>query len=156
MRLTILHHDLEFAREEGSKEVEIVGVELLRDDVPLAGAMSSGETLTIRVDLRAIDPVDDPVVSFALHDATNAFVFGHDTASDGLALGTLHGTRRVRFNLGPIPVTGGKYWLTLGVHSRDNAHVYHVQDERYSFEVQQADGRRDQLTFPVTTQMETL
>jgi hypothetical protein len=24
MRLTILHHDLEFAREEGSKEVEIV------------------------------------------------------------------------------------------------------------------------------------
>jgi len=64
--------------------------------------------------------------------------------------------RRIRFELGPIPVTGGKYWLTLGVHSRDNTRVYHVQDERYFFEVQQADGRRDQLTFPVTAEMETL
>jgi hypothetical protein len=44
----------------------------------------------------------------------------------------------------------------LGVHSRDNARVYHVQDERYSFDVQQADGHRNQLTFPVTTEMETL
>ncbi len=156
MRLTILHNDLEFAREEGSKEVEIVGVDLLRDGVPVTGAIPSGETLTIRVDLRAIDPVEDPVVSFALHDATNAFVFGYDTIAGGLSLGTLHGTSRVRFEVGPIPVTGGKYWLTLGVHSRDNAHVYHVLDERYSFDVQQADGRRDQLTFPVTTQMETL
>ena len=46
--------------------------------------------------------------------------------------------------------------MVVGVHSRDNARVYHVQDERYSFDVQQADGRRDQLTFPVTTQMEAL
>jgi ABC-2 type transport system ATP-binding protein len=156
MRLTILHNDLEFAREEGSKEVEIVGVELLQDGAPVTGAIPSGETLTIRVDLRAIDPVEDPVVSFALHDATNSFVFGYDTIASGLPLGTLHGTCRIRFDVGPIPVTGGKYWLTLGVHSRDNARVYHVQDERYSFDVQQADGRRDQLTFPVTAEMETL
>jgi hypothetical protein len=62
----------------------------------------------------------------------------------------------VRFRIGPIPVTGGKYWVTLGVHSRDNSRVYHVQDERYSFEVQQADGRRDQLSFPVTVETETV
>jgi ABC-type polysaccharide/polyol phosphate transport system ATPase subunit len=147
MRLTILHNDLEFAREEGSKEVEIVGVELLRAGSPLSGAIPSGETL---------DPVEDPVVSFALHDATNAFVFGYDTTNSGLALGTLQGTRRIRFDVGPIPVTGGKYWLTLGVHSRDNARVYHVQDERYSFDVQQADGHRNQLTFPVSAEMEAL
>jgi len=156
MRLTILHHDLEFAREEGSKEVEIVGVELLHGGAPLNGAVRSGDMLTIQVDVRAIDPVDDPVVSFALHDATNAFMFGYDTATSGLDLGRLQGSRRIRFDVGPIPVTGGKYWLTLGVHSRDNARVYHVQDERYSFEVRQADGRRDQLTFPVTAQMEAL
>jgi len=156
MRLTILHNDLEFAREEGSKEVEIVGVELLRDGSPLSGAIPSGETLTIQVDVRAIEPVEDPVVSFALHDATNAFVFGYDTTNSGIAIGTLQGTRRIRFDVGPIPVTGGKYWLTLGVHSRDNTRVYHVQDERYSFDVQQADGHRNQLTFPVTAEMETL
>ena len=53
-------------------------------------------------------------------------------------------------------MTGGKYWITLGLHSRDNARVYHVLDERYSFEVRQADGRRDQLSIPVTVRMEDL
>jgi ABC-2 type transport system ATP-binding protein len=156
MRLTILHHDLEFAREEGSKEVEIVGVELLRDGAAVREALPAGSTLTIQIDLRAIDPVEDPVVSFALHDATTVFVFGDDTATHDVSLGTVHGTARVRFGVGPIPVTGGTYWVTLGVHSRDSARVYHVQDQRYSFQVQQADGRRDQLSFPVTVEMETL
>jgi ABC-type polysaccharide/polyol phosphate transport system ATPase subunit len=156
MRLTILHHDLEFAREEGSKEVEITDVELLRDGRRLEGAVRSGETITMRIDLRASEPVDDPVLSFALHDATNAFVFGDDTARLGMALGTVEGNRRVEFALGPIPVTGGKYWITLGLHSRDNANVYHVLDERYSFEVHQAEGRRDQLSIPVTVRMEDL
>jgi len=101
--------------------------------------------------------IDGPTVaSFALHDATNSYVFGDDTARLGLDLGTVEGQRRIRFGLGPIPVTGGKYWITLGVHSRDNARVYHVQDERYSFEVQQAEGRRDQLSIPVTVRMEDL
>jgi hypothetical protein len=110
----------------------------------------------MRVDIRASDPVDDPVLSFALHDATNAFVFGDDTASLGMSLGTVEGARRIAFDLGPIPVTGGKYWITLGLHSRDNERVYHVLDERYFFEVQQADGRRDQLSIPVTVRMEEL
>jgi ABC-2 type transport system ATP-binding protein len=156
MRLTILHHDLEFAREEGSKEVEITGVELLLDGRPLDGAVGSGETIAMRVDLRAAEPVDDPVLSFALHDATNAFVFGHDTARLGMDLGTVEGARRVTFDLGPIPVTGGTYWITLGLHSRDSVRVYHVLDERYSFQVRQADGRRDQLSIPVTVRMEDL
>jgi ABC-type polysaccharide/polyol phosphate transport system ATPase subunit len=156
MRLTILHHDLEFAREEGSKEVEIAAAELLGDGEPLRGAVPSGGSITIQVDIRAPEPVDDPIVSFALHDATNAFVFGDDTARHGVALGTVDGTTRVRFRIGPIPVTGGKYWVTLGVHSRDNSRVYHVQDERYSFEVQQSDGRRDQLSFPVAVELEAL
>ena len=46
--------------------------------------------------------------------------------------------------------------MTLGVHSRDNARVYHVQDQRYSFEVRQAEGRRDQTYMPVSVVVEEL
>jgi hypothetical protein len=156
MRFTILHHDLDYAREEGSKEVEIVDVAVLRDGRPLDGIVVSGETLTLQVDLRAADPVLDPVVSFALHDAANNFVFGDDTARLGVDLGTVEGSRRLAFELGPIPVTGGKYWLTVAAHSRDNARVFHVLEQRSSFEVQQADGRRDQLSIPVSVRLEDL
>jgi ABC-2 type transport system ATP-binding protein len=156
MRLTILKHDLEFAREEGTKEVEILGAQLLRGADPLDGPLRPGETMTLQVDLKANDTVEDPVVSFALHDGANNFVFGDDTAREGLRLGRLQGKRRIRFDVGPLPFTGGKFWVTVGVHSRDNERVYHVQDQRYSFEVQQTDGRRGQTFMPVRAEVEEL
>jgi ABC-type polysaccharide/polyol phosphate transport system ATPase subunit len=156
MRLTILKHDLEFAREEGTKEVEILGAQLLRGADPLDGPLRPGETMTLQVDLKANDTVEDPVVSFALHDGANNFVFGDDTARAGVRLGRLQGKRRIRFDVGPLPFTGGKFWVTVGVHSRDNERVYHVQDQRYSFEVQQTDGRRGQTFMPVRAEVEEL
>jgi ABC-2 type transport system ATP-binding protein len=156
MRRTISKHDLEFAREEGSREVEILGGSLHRGADPLAGPLAPGECVTLLVDLKANEPVDDPVVSFALHDGANNFVFGSDTAQHGLSLGRVDGKRRVRFQLGPVPFTGGQYWVTVGVHSRDNQRVYHVQDQRYSFEVRQTEGRRDQTYVPVTAEVEDL
>jgi ABC-type polysaccharide/polyol phosphate transport system ATPase subunit len=156
MRMTILKHDLEFAREEGTREVEILGGGLLRGADPLDGALAPGESVVIQVDLKANDPVDDPVVSFALHDGANNFVFGGDTAQYGAALGRLEGKRRVRFQLGPVPFTGGQYWVTIGVHSRDNERVYHVQDQRYSFEVRQLEGGHGQTFMPVRVEVDEL
>jgi ABC-2 type transport system ATP-binding protein len=151
MRLTILHHDLEFA-----KEVEIVGAQLLHAGTSVDGPLSPGDVITLLVDLQAAEPVEDPVVSFAFHDGTNNFVFGGDSAREGLDLGRVDGKRRVRFDVGPLPFTGGKFWVTLGVHSRDNQRVYHVQDQSYSFEVQQTEGRREQLFVPVDAEVEDL
>jgi ABC-2 type transport system ATP-binding protein len=156
MRLTILSHDLEFAHEEGSKEVEILAAQLIRADDPLDGALHPGEILTLQVDLKTNEPVHDPVVSFAFHDAANNFIFGSDTIRADVDLGVLDGKRRLRFEVGPVPFTGGKYWVTIGVHSRDNQRVYHLQDQRYSFEVQQLEGRRDQSYMPVQVDVEEL
>jgi ABC-2 type transport system ATP-binding protein len=156
MRLAILKHDLDFAREEGTRELEILGAALLRDEDLLDGPLRPGEFLTVQVDLKANEPVEDPVVSFALHDGANNFVFGGDTVREGIALGRVDGKRRVRFRMGPIPFTGGTFWVTLGVHSRDNQLVYHVQDQRYSFEVRQTTGRRDQTFMPVDAEVEDL
>ena len=156
MRLTILSHDLEFAHEEGSKEVEILTAELTRGDAPLEGAVHPGEIVSLQVDLKANEPVDDPVVAFALHDAANNYIFSGDTERAGVQLGRLDGKRRIRFDLGPVPFTGGKYWVTIGVHARDNQRVYHLQDQRYSFEVQREEGRRDQTYMPVHVDVEEL
>jgi ABC-2 type transport system ATP-binding protein len=156
MRLTILKHDLEFASDEGSKEIEILGAALLKGTDSLDAPLYPGDTLTIQVDLKAHEPIDDPVVSFALHDGTNSFVFGGDTVRAGAEFGRVDGKRRVRFQLEHLPFTGGKYWVTLGVHSRDNQRVYHVQDQRYSFEVRQIEGRRDQTFMPVAVEVDDL
>lgn len=160
LRLKILQHDLSYAADEGTKEVEIVSASLLHDGVDAEGASGGwirpGDTLTIQVDLKASAPVDDPVVSFALHDGMNQFVFGGETAAQGISLGRIYGKKRVRFQLRNIPMVHGKYWVTLGVHSRDNERIYHVQDQRYWFEVRREGEGRAQLYIPVDAETEDM
>ncbi|MEA2579810.1 MAG: type transport system ATP-binding protein [Actinomycetota bacterium] len=156
LRLKILHKDLDYATEEGSKEVEIVGAELIRASGATDGPVQPGESLTIQVDLKANVPIDDPVVSFALHDGTNRYVFGGDTVSEQISLGRFDGKKRVAFHLRFMPLVQGRYWVTLGVHGRDVSRVYHVQDQRYSFEVQQSGERRDQVFIAMDTEVEDL
>ena len=98
------------------------------------------------------------MVSFALHDGMNRFVFGGDTAAAGLDLGRVAGStkKRVRFRLGPVPFVQGKYWVTLGVHSRDHGRTYHVQDQRYAFEVQELGDARGQVFVPVAVEVQDL
>ncbi|MGE5225620.1 MAG: ABC transporter ATP-binding protein [Planctomycetaceae bacterium] len=156
MRLKILKKDLEFGGDEGTKEIEVIGAQLLLDGQEVREPLHPGQTLTVFVDLQSNEPVEDPVVSLALHDGTNNYVFGADTMRSGASLGRVDGKRRVRFDVGPLPFTGGKYWVTVAVHSRDNQRIYHVQDQRYSFEVQQTEGRRDQTYIAVQAEVEDL
>jgi ABC-2 type transport system ATP-binding protein len=160
LRLKILAHDLSYAVDEGTREVEIVSASLLqngsRADAATGLSIRPGEALTIQVDLKARTPVDDPVVSFALHDGMNQFVFGGETAGQGISLGRVDGSKRVRFNLRAVPMVQGKYWVTLGVHSRDNERIYHVQDQRYWFEVRGEGESRAQVYIPVDAETEDL
>jgi ABC-type polysaccharide/polyol phosphate transport system ATPase subunit len=156
LRFKILHKDLDYATEEGSKEIEIVGAELIRASGATEGLVHPGESLTIQVDLKANTPIDDPVLSFALHDGTNRYVFGGDTVSEQINLGRFEGKKRVAFHLRSMPLVQGRYWVTLGVHGRDVSRVYHVQDQRYSFEVRQSGDRRDQVFITMDTDVEDL
>lgn len=153
MRMTILKQHLEFAHEEGSKELQIATTRLLCDGRPVTGALGPGDRLTLEIDLEAHQPVTDPVVSVAMHDGTNNFVFGADTTQEGVKLGTVDRPITLRFHMGPLPFTSGKYWVTVGVHSRDNQRVYHVQDQRFSFEVKPLEERREQFYMPVSIEV---
>jgi ABC-type polysaccharide/polyol phosphate transport system ATPase subunit len=158
MRLTILKHDLDLVHDEGSKEIEIAAAALLDGADPLDGPVRPGGHVTIQVDLHANEAVDDPVVSFALHDGTNRLVYGGDTTGAGVDLGHVASStkKRVRFRVGPIPFVQGKYWVTIGVHPRDRSRTFHVQDQRYAFEVQELGETRGQVFVPVAVEVHDL
>ena len=154
-RLVMLQHDLDYATDEGTKEIEIVSAELVGADGGTASVIRPGEELTIVVDLRASAPVGDAVLSFALHDQDNRFVFGSNSDEHGVDLRGIEGKRRVRFRLRSVPVSG-KFWVTLGVHSRDSSRVYHVQEQRYTFEVSVGEATTGQVFIPVDVDVEEL
>jgi len=134
-RLIMLEKDLAYAWDRGSKEIEIVSAEIFRSDGSTPDHFLPGDEVVIQMDLKANATVEDPVASFALHDQHNQFVFGTNTDWRGVRWPRFEGKHRVQFVMQSLPLVDGRYFVTLGVHSRDSSRVYHVQEQQYSFRV---------------------
>jgi ABC-2 type transport system ATP-binding protein len=143
-----MKRDLLYEEDEGTREAEILGVEVMRGDGGSGKELHPGDHLVIQVDLRANQPLDDPVISFALHDQDNQLTFETNTGWEGFSLGRLEGKRRVRFGVRHLPLVRGKYWVTVGVHSTGADRVYHVLRQQQSFEVR-PEGRNPGQVFMV-------
>ena len=147
--------DPEFVPEQGTREAEIVEVQIVRPDGSSHGAILSGDPLTIVVDVRQNEPVDDLDVDFAVHESTNYLVLDARTSRAGIDLGRFD-KKRVRFKISGFPYDPGKYWVTIGLSSRTTGHLYHVQTQRYLFEVFDAPRAQERVEVPVGMEVEDL
>jgi ABC-2 type transport system ATP-binding protein len=155
MRYVLLgQSDQAFIPEEGTHEAEIEAVEISGGGT---GRIMRGEPLTIQVDLRTNEPLPDLEVDFQILDGrTNHPVLDAKASASGVVLEPFEGKRRVRFRAESFPYTAGTYWVTIGLSSRETGHLYHVQTQRYAFEVIDAPRVQERLDLPVTAEMEVL
>jgi ABC-2 type transport system ATP-binding protein len=156
LRYVLLRRDPNFVPEEGTREVEIASVELIRDDGSTARPVEPGEDLTVQVDVRTNEPVDDLDATFAVYDGANQLVVDGRTSREGYDFGRLNGKRRVRFRLREMPLGAGKYWVTIGLESAATGRLYHVQTQRYWFEVHEQSAGRERIEVPVVVSVEDL
>ncbi|HET9249387.1 MAG TPA: ABC transporter ATP-binding protein [Actinomycetota bacterium] len=148
--------DPNFVPEEGTREAEIAEVQIVRPNGSSDGAILRGDPLTIVVDVRQNEPVDDLDVDFAVLDgATNHAVLDARTSRAGLDLGRFD-KKRVRFRIDGFPYDPGKYWVTVGLSGRTTGHLYHVQTQRYLFEVFDAPQVQERVDVPVTVEVDDL
>jgi ABC-2 type transport system ATP-binding protein len=146
-----------FVPEEGTREAEIAEVLIVRANGAGDGPVLRDDPLTVQVDVRSNQPVDDLDVDIAVLDgSTNHPVFDARTSRAGLDLGRLDGKRRVRFRIEAFPYEPGKYWVTVGLSSRATGHLYHVQTQRYLFEVVDAPRVQERVDVPVAVEVEDL
>jgi ABC-2 type transport system ATP-binding protein len=146
-----------FVPEEGTRQAEIASVELIWGSGSSETAMRRGDGLTIQVDVRTNEPVADLDVDFQILDgATNHAVLDSRTSSHGISIARFDGKKRVRFRIGSFPYAAGKYWVTVGLSSRETGRLYHVQTQRYGFDVVDAVRIQDRIDVPVDVEVEDL
>jgi len=148
--------DPNFVPEEGTREAEIAEVQIVRPNGSSEGAILRGDPLTIVIDVRQHEPLDDLDVDFAVLDgATNHAVLDARTSRAGLDLGRFE-KKRVRFRIEAFPYEPGKYWVTVGLSNRTTGHLYHVQTQRYLFEVVDAPRVQERVEVSVAVGVEDL
>jgi ABC-2 type transport system ATP-binding protein len=130
LRYVLLRRDPTFVPEEGTREVELGEVSLIRSDGTTERSVRSGEDLTIQIDASANETVTDLVASFQILDSANyPVVDGRET------VGRIDGKKRVRFTLRELPLVPGRYFVSVGLVSPGSGRVFHVQTQGYWFEV---------------------
>jgi ABC-2 type transport system ATP-binding protein len=155
-RRLMSRQDVTYGWDAGTKEIEIVSSALFGPDGAESGIFSPGDELIIQMDLKATRPIDDPVISFAIHDDQNQLVYGTNSDWRGARIQRFEGKYRVQFVLKSLPFVQGRYYLTLGVHSRDSRVVYHLQEQRNSFDVLKGEEESGTMYIPVEARVERL
>lgn len=79
----------------------------------------SGAPAVIEMAYTVARPRPDPVFGIAIYRQDGLWVYGTNTAIDGLALEMLQGTGIVRFHMPALHLLEGQYWLDVAVHARD-------------------------------------
>jgi ABC-2 type transport system ATP-binding protein len=128
-------------------KVRIEEVEVVYPD-PERHNVHPGESLCFDVHLSSNEPTSDVVIGFAIYGPMGELIAGTNSSLKGADLGVVDGRRRVRFDLGSVPLLDGTYGLTVGAHTLSGL-VYDHWEQKRRFEV--AAGGKDQgmIALPV-------
>jgi homopolymeric O-antigen transport system ATP-binding protein len=128
----------------GSREVEIVDVELLDAFERPRSTFQTHEPLTIRIHYQALKPVAHPVFGVGLYHENGIWLTGPNTAFDGLDIPLIAGAGYVDYMIASLPLLAGRYQIAVSVYDETLLHPYDHHDRLYRLVVQ-SDGLRERF-----------
>ncbi len=110
----------------GTREAEIVAVDLMRHDGTAGHVFQSGEPLAVRMQVVAHQPLSDFVFGVGIFNADGVCCYGTNTAIEGAAAGELAGQAEVTFHIDRLDLVEGAYRVDVAVHRQNGApYDYH-------------------------------
>ncbi len=120
----------------GTKEVEIVDLQLLDSGGTPRSTFSSGEKVIIRISYLAHRKIERPIFSITLFTEDGVEVARLDTHTSGADIGEIGGRGEVDYTIHSLPFLEGKYELSGGIYDRDTRRPYDHHHRMYRFTVE--------------------
>ena len=118
----------------GSREVEIVAVDVVDGTGRVAHVFQSGDPMQIRLRVRARQPVTDLVFGVGIFNAEGVCCYGTNTHVEGAAGGALAGDGEACFAVDRLDLVDGTYKVDVAVH-RENGAPYDYHRLLYTIRV---------------------
>jgi ABC-type polysaccharide/polyol phosphate transport system ATPase subunit len=118
----------------GTREAEILAVDLRRSDGASTHVFQSGEPMEIRLRVRAHQPLSDFAFGVGIFNVDGACCFGTNTQIDGATPHALFGEADVGFLVDRLDLVEGTYKLDVAVH-RANGTPYDYHRLLHTFRI---------------------
>jgi lipopolysaccharide transport system ATP-binding protein len=124
----------------GSREAEIVRVQLLDSQGKESRSFQTGERLVIRIHFIARQRVESPQFGIALFHPSGFHINGPNTAFSGLNIEAIEGEGHIDHVIDRLPLLPGTYLASISVYDREGLHAYDYHHQAYTFRVRASDS----------------
>ena len=118
----------------GTREAEIVAVDLIGPDGAPGRVFQSGDPLAVRIGVHAHQPLTDFVFGFGIFNADGVCCYGTNTGIEGAQPEALTGDAEVVVHIDRLDLVEGSYKLDVAVHRQSGA-PYDYHRLLYTFRV---------------------
>lgn len=123
------------ARRRGTREAEIVRVELLDQDGREQLVCRTGAPLTIRMHYLAHQRIDNPVFGLGIFHESGVWLSGPNTSFSQVSIPAIAGAGALDYHIPRLPLLDGRYQITVTLVDQTMLHVYDLHDQLYRFHV---------------------
>lgn len=119
----------------GTREAEIVRVQLLDGQEREQRIFETGSKLIVRLHFTASQSIENPQFGLALHHADGFHISGPNTVFSGLDIPAIEGSGQIDYVVESLPLLEGTYLLSASLYDHEGAQAYDHHHQAYRFRV---------------------
>jgi lipopolysaccharide transport system ATP-binding protein len=108
----------------GSLEIEVTEVRLVDSQNLTAEQLESGDALSVHIRYSAPNPIPSPIFGVTVSQEDGSVCYDTSTAAASFILPTIEGDGQLCLNIERLDLTGGKYYVDVGIYEQNWAYAY--------------------------------
>lgn len=132
----------------GSLEMEITAVLLMDAHGQIIEELPGGQPLSVEIYYRALCPISSPIFSVTISKEDGFVCYDASTEATGVVTPLLSGCGKITLVLDRLDLTGGTYYLDVGVYEKNWAYAYDFHWHVYPLRIMAAGGGKGLIQPP--------